>query len=143
MNSKFGSDNWLPAPVARNRFCWLFPVDDDEYRVLAMAGSGGTVIVGENLDPVAEGTAAIVAALGVTVPILTGVLGAIVWIVTGRTLIPVERMRREVEAITATRLLLQSPSMTMYSRIVSMSIVSGHRLILICWRRFHGIWISV
>lgn len=80
------------------------PIDDDPYRVLAISGSSGTVIVGENLDPVAEGTAAIVAALGVTVPILTGVLGAIVWIVTGRTLIPVERMRREVEAITATQL---------------------------------------
>ncbi len=51
-----------------------------------------------------ESTAALVPLLAVGLPVVLLVVGATVWVVVGRALAPVERMRREVDQITGARL---------------------------------------
>ncbi|MEO6121430.1 MAG: HAMP domain-containing sensor histidine kinase [Acidimicrobiales bacterium] len=79
------------------------PVDDSAYRVLSVrtaAADGEVVIhVGATLDDVAESTSLLARSLGFAVPLVTVLLGLLLWFMTGRTLRPVEAMRREVGAI--------------------------------------------
>lgn len=80
------------------------PVDDDRFRVLTTEIAERFVVVGENIEDVFESSEATVIALGITIPILVGVLGGLMWWTTGRVLAPVEEMRRDVESIGATNL---------------------------------------
>ncbi|OIH92281.1 MULTISPECIES: cell wall metabolism sensor histidine kinase WalK [unclassified Curtobacterium] len=76
---------------------WLVVADDVD---LPGAGSA-TLVYGVPLEQTdaAIRTAAVLLAVGV--PVLVLLLVAVTWSVTGRSLRPVERMRREVEAIRA------------------------------------------
>jgi signal transduction histidine kinase len=62
---------------------------------------GRTVVVGRSLDDVREATDAASRLLLVGVPLLIVVVGGVTWWLAGRALRPVERMRAEVEAISA------------------------------------------
>jgi len=79
------------------------PLDDDAYRVLVRrfdaADGARFVIVGENIDDVADGMRALIATLAIVFPAAALLLAASVWWLVGRTLRPVEEMRREVAAI--------------------------------------------
>jgi signal transduction histidine kinase len=79
------------------------PIDDDAYRVLVrrvdVDGSGGFVVVGQNVDDARDATGSLVAGLATTIPVAVGVLGATTWWLVGRTLRPVEHLRREVADI--------------------------------------------
>ncbi|HEX6953969.1 MAG TPA: ATP-binding protein [Agromyces sp.] len=83
---------------------------DDESYVLARedadAGDGDelVVIVGRSAEPVDETLGTVAQLLVVSVPLLTGLVALTTWIVVGRALAPVERMRRQVDAVTATTL---------------------------------------
>jgi len=59
-----------------------------------------TVVVGVSLEDVEESTAALVPLLVGGVPLVLLVVAGVTWLVIGRSLAPVERMRREVDAIT-------------------------------------------
>ncbi len=63
-----------------------------------------TVIVGRDLEDVAEATAPVIASLAIGVPLLLALVGAVTWLIVGRALAPVERIRREVEAVSAEEL---------------------------------------
>lgn len=63
-----------------------------------------TIIAGRSLENVAEATATVTGLLAVAVPLLLGVVALTTWFVVGRALSPVERMRREVDEVTATSL---------------------------------------
>ena len=79
--------------------------DDADYLVvLEEADDGNTIVVGHSLETVSEATDAVSQLLQVAVPVLIGMVFLILWIVVGRALRPVERMRREVDAVTAARL---------------------------------------
>ncbi len=69
--------------------------------VTARAGAAGGAVVhlGGSLEDVDESVAELRASLLWIVPVATLVLGALVWIVVGRTLRPVERIRTEVASI--------------------------------------------
>lgn len=78
--------------------------DDADYRLLSrrfMTGDGRTLVihVASPVDDIDETVHTLVVSLSATVPIVTGVLAAVVWALVGRTLRPVERMRAEVAAI--------------------------------------------
>jgi len=74
----------------------------DEARYVSVAvelgatGERGVLHVAGSLDDVEEATAELLAALGIGIPVVVALLGASVWIFVGRTLRPVELIRREV-----------------------------------------------
>ncbi|SFF67723.1 sensor histidine kinase [Curtobacterium sp. YR515] len=78
---------------------WLLVADD----VDLPGGGDATLVYGVSLDQTDAAVGAAVALLAVGVPVLVVVMGAVTWVVTGRSLRPVERMRTEVETIRAAR----------------------------------------
>lgn len=79
------------------------PGTHDPFRVVTrrVEGPSGTVVVhaAASLDDVHESTDALTRLLLVAVPLVTILLGALVWWLVGRTLGPVEAIRSEVAAI--------------------------------------------
>jgi signal transduction histidine kinase len=84
------------------------PFDDDEFLVVADTASTSTgsltVLVGRSLDRVTESSQAVTALLAVGLPLLLVVLAGAIWRLVGRALAPVDAVRREVDAISATEL---------------------------------------
>jgi signal transduction histidine kinase len=68
-----------------------------------------TVLVAESLDVVDDGTEAILAALLLGMPLLALVVGAATFVFVGRTLRPVEAMRRQAATITSKNLHTRLP----------------------------------
>ncbi|HEY8171173.1 MAG TPA: ATP-binding protein, partial [Candidatus Limnocylindria bacterium] len=65
------------------------------------------LIIGRTLEPVAEATQLVARLLAFGLPILLILLAGLTWFVVGRALSPVEQMRREMDAISATELHLR------------------------------------
>jgi signal transduction histidine kinase len=63
-----------------------------------------TVIVGRSTESVEEALGTVARLLAVSVPLLVGLVALTTWLVVGRALAPVERMRRQVDAVTAATL---------------------------------------
>jgi signal transduction histidine kinase len=84
------------------------PLEDDGYRVLIHrfreASGDRYVIVGENIDDVRDSVRALGVTLGIVLPVAVLVLAAVVWWLVGRTLLPVEQIRRKVADIGADEL---------------------------------------
>ena len=79
--------------------------DEDRYLVAAEESRDDVlVVVGHDLSDVDESIAAIVPLVAVSIPALVALLAITTWIVVGRALRPVERMRVEVDEVTANRL---------------------------------------
>jgi signal transduction histidine kinase len=68
-----------------------------------------TVLVAESLDTVGDGTEAILVALAVGLPLLALVVGAATFLFVGRSMRPVEAMRRQADTITAENLHARLP----------------------------------
>ena len=79
-------------------------LDGDEYLVFRESDEGETVIVGHSLSDAKEAVGTVVGLLFVAVPVLVVIVFVLMLVVVGRALQPVERMRREVDAVTATNL---------------------------------------
>jgi signal transduction histidine kinase len=76
----------------------------DGERRLVVAGEvddagGETVVVAGSLEDVDEATAAVVRLLLVAVPVVVALVALLAWVVVGRALGPVERIRRDAEAV--------------------------------------------
>lgn len=84
--------------------------DDHDHDFVVVAEDADTdrgdlvVLVGRSTAIVHESTTFLVPLLAAGVPILTLSVGVVTWWIVGRTLAPVEAIRREVDAISATRL---------------------------------------
>jgi heavy metal sensor kinase len=71
-------------------------------RLVAMPADDGTVIIaGVTIDDQRATLATLLLELGVALPVAVILAGAVGWVVAGAALRPVERMRREAEAISA------------------------------------------
>src|SRR4051794_9090918 len=68
-----------------------------------------TVLVAESLDTVDDGTEAIIAALVIGLPVLAVVVGVATFLFVGRTLRPVEAMRRQAATVTSKNLHARLP----------------------------------
>jgi len=68
------------------------------------ADGGFIVIAGRSTEPTDETLATVAGLLAVAVPLLIVLVAITTWLVVGRALSPVERMRRQVDAVTATTL---------------------------------------
>src|SRR5262249_37547695 len=81
---------------------------DDPFQIVAQGVStpagAGTVLVGASLDTVEHGTGAILVALVVGLPVLAAVVAWATFLFVGRTLRPVEAMRRQAALITSRNL---------------------------------------
>jgi signal transduction histidine kinase len=85
------------------------PTDRSEpYRVLVRQADGpdgtATIVVAAPLDDINDSTGLLARSLLVTVPVVTALLALLVWWLVGRTLRPVEAMRREAAGIGGTAL---------------------------------------
>lgn len=84
-------------------------VETDEGRfVIAVEGisgeAGGEVVAGRNTESADETLVTVAGLLAISVPLLIVLVAFTSWIVVGRALSPVERMRRQVAAMTAATL---------------------------------------
>ena len=79
-------------------------VDGDDYLVVSEDTDDGVVVVGQSVDDAAEALATVTTQLAVAVPLVVLLMAVTTWIVVARALRPVERMRREVAAVTSSRL---------------------------------------
>ena len=102
-----GSDSLDGRPV---------PLHDDDSQIVRVPDEGAylvaaetvdndvTLAAGRSLESVTEPVGTVAALLAGAVPLLIGVVALLTWLVVGRALAPVERMRREVDAVTAANL---------------------------------------
>ncbi|CAN5331197.1 ATP-binding protein [soil metagenome] len=86
--------------VRRDDEDWLLASDDVELG----DDREGTIVVGASLEEAREATTTVTWLLVGGVPLIAIIMGGVTWFVIGRALRPVERMRREVDAIEATNL---------------------------------------
>ncbi|WP_426502892.1 sensor histidine kinase [Dactylosporangium sp. McL0621] len=89
-------------------------VDHDELFQIVATGvdttdGPRTVLVAQSLDEVNDGTEATIGALAVGLPLLTTVVGVATFLFVGRSLRPVEAMRRQAATITAQNLHTRLP----------------------------------
>lgn len=91
----------LPEPGESSR---QVTVDGEPYLVVSEDTDVGTFTVARTTEHVDETVGATTILLAVAVPLVIVLVGAVVWIVTGRALRPVERLRRQVDSITAEEL---------------------------------------
>ncbi|MGH8822954.1 MAG: sensor histidine kinase [Jiangellaceae bacterium] len=84
------------------------PFEDDRFLAVAEPADTPdgprTVLYAHTLESVGESTAAMTALLSVGLPLLLAVVGATTWWMVGRALAPVDAVRREVDAISASQL---------------------------------------
>lgn len=80
--------------------------DGEAFVAVARTGADGrwAVVFGRTLEPVEDSAEVVTAGLLVGVPLLTTLVAATSWVLTGRALRPVEALRREVAAISAAEL---------------------------------------
>ena len=80
------------------------PGGEHDYVVVTEDAGEYVVSVAVSLEEVDDSTSALVPPLLVGLPLLLLLVGGTTWLVTGRALAPVERIRREVEQVTGDRL---------------------------------------
>ena len=79
------------------------PFDDERFLAYAIAArfgdEGYQLILGRTLEPVAEATRLVTGLLTLGLPLVLGFVALTMWLVVGRALAPVDRMRAQVDAI--------------------------------------------
>ncbi|MGO2690353.1 ATP-binding protein [Corynebacterium variabile] len=79
-------------------------VDDESWLAATEDTDAGTLTVARPMEHVDDTVSATTTLLVVTVPLMVLLVGLVVWVVTGRALRPVERLRRQVDRIGASDL---------------------------------------
>jgi signal transduction histidine kinase len=80
------------------------PGEDGEFVTVAAASGDLTIVTGRSLAGIDETTGTVTRLLAIALPILLVFVALTTWIVVARALRPVERMRREVDDVTAANL---------------------------------------
>lgn len=75
-----------------------------EYRVMSKRHGDTVIRTGTPLDDVEDSTSALIRGLGVAIPSVTVVFAALVWLLVGRVLRPVEEIRRQVAEVSGSSL---------------------------------------
>ncbi len=79
-------------------------VGDEHFVVVAAETTQGTIVVARSLQEADDAVRTAAVLLAVAVPLALVLIGTVVWIVVGRALAPVDRIRARVDAIDATAL---------------------------------------
>jgi signal transduction histidine kinase len=113
---------WADEPV---RTTW----DGDPVLVVTEdAGAGRVLVVAVPTEDEQEAVGTVVALLAVAVPILVLLVAVTTWIVVGRALRPVDRMRSEVDAIRADRLDRRVPEPASGDEIAALAVTMNGML---------------
>jgi signal transduction histidine kinase len=106
--------------------------EHDAFRIVAMGAPTprGTYVVlaGQSVDEVEEGTAAAVGAVLVGMPLLTLIVGMATFMFVGRSLRPVDAMRRQAETISASNLHARLPVPAANDEIAALAITMNTML---------------
>lgn len=94
-------DDARDLPALRDDQALRIQVDDEPYLAASEETDRGVLTVARPLAGVEEAVAASAALLAVAVPLVLGLVGLVMWVVATRALAPVERLRRQVDAIDA------------------------------------------
>lgn len=88
------------------------PTDDDAFLAVAARTDDGryTVLAARSSDVVSESTDTVVTLLLIGLPLLIAFVGATTWFMVGRTLRPVDAIRREVDEISTAQLHRRVPA---------------------------------
>jgi len=79
--------------------------DDGVFAVAAERESGDAIVVaGRSTTTIEETLGSVATLLTIAVPLIALIVGITTWVAVGRALAPVERMRRQVDAVTASDL---------------------------------------
>lgn len=79
---------------------WLLVADD----VSLPGGGDGVLVVGASLEDADTATRTVTVLVAAAVPVVVALMSLVTWIVVGRALRPVDRMRREVDEVEGTNL---------------------------------------
>ena len=94
-----------PVPEGGAQFATIAPTGGgSEFRVMSRTHDGLVIITGTPLDDVNDSVNALTRALAIAVPAASLLLAIAIWLLVGRVLRPVERMRREVAEISGSNL---------------------------------------
>lgn len=91
------------------------PTDDGDHDFMVVAveaevdDADFVVLVGQSTEIIETSTEAVMTALAIGIPLLVLLVGATTWVIVGRTLAPVEAIRREVDAISSDELYRRVP----------------------------------
>ena len=91
----------LPDDTVRGTRTMQLKPGEPPFRVLSERVGAQVIHVASPMDDIGDSGAALRFALSGAIPAATLVLGALVWWLVGRTLRPVDAIRREVESISA------------------------------------------
>lgn len=94
-------DDARALPVVRDDHAQRIEVDGEPYLAASEETDRGTLTVARPVAGVDEAVSASAALLAVAVPLVLGLVGLVMWVVATRVLAPVERLRRQVDAIDA------------------------------------------
>ncbi|MGX1792921.1 sensor histidine kinase [Microbacterium sp. NPDC055312] len=94
-------DDARTLPIVREDHTQRVEVDGDPYLAASEETDRGTLTVARPLAGVDEAVSASAVLLSVAVPLVLGLVGLVMWAVAARALAPVERLRRQVDAIDA------------------------------------------
>jgi signal transduction histidine kinase len=93
-----------PLATAEGSAVIRIPGDDDSALIVAEETGDALVIVGRDLSGVDESVGTVVPLVALSIPVLVALVAVTTWTVVGRALRPVERMRRDVDEVTSSRL---------------------------------------
>lgn len=106
--------------------------DDDPFMIISASARGPlgarTVVVAHALDLVEESTEVATTLLATGLPILLILVGVVAWMLVGRSLAPVEAIRREVEEISGTQLHRRVPAPPGTDEIARLSVTMNEML---------------
>lgn len=94
----------VEAPAEAESSTVTLPGGLGEFVVVAGEADDLTVVTGRSLETVGETTGTVTRLLAIALPVLLLFVALTTWFVVGRALRPVERMRREVDDVTAASL---------------------------------------
>lgn len=103
-------------------------IDGDAVRFTVEREHGVVVVVAGDRDDVDESVSELTRLLSWIIPLAVVLLGALVWLVVGRTLRPVERIRAEVEQIGLTELDRRVPQPTGRDEIARLAVTMNAML---------------
>jgi signal transduction histidine kinase len=112
-----GQTALTPLRPAAGQTVWeqrrLGPEEDDQFRIVASGvrtdDGSRIVVVGQSIRPVTDSIEAIAGSAAVGIPLLAAVVGLATYLFVGRSLHPVEAIRRRVATITASDLHARVP----------------------------------
>ena len=93
-----------PPNGDRQRRTTNLPIDESQYRLLSRRVGDVVIHTGTPSDDIEEASDALRSGLAYGIPVVTIVLGLLVWLLVGRTLRPVESIRAQVAEMSGSNL---------------------------------------